>query len=338
MSTKAVSALIAALLAPSTAWAGANDIVLHRFRTCPSFLDVDEAARCEYGISREHLPGTTDPNRIARVWPDTDSFAKLVRELGMVVSPRPLAPAETLGEAGFAFGVGTSVMDIRQDADYWRRATPEEGKTAADLLTTLHLQLRKGLPFSFETGGTLSYLVGSEMFMLGAELKWAVNEGFVLLPDIAVRGTINALLGNRDLDMITGGADVTISHPFPIGGMVTLTPYAGWNRLVISAASHVIDATPALSGFPPPHCDVDAADPVDRERDSNGTVTEECARAVEGDVTEDELANFVLARQTMQVNRWFGGLRVQFAVVTLTLEGGYGEELASGSAKAELHF
>jgi len=338
MRKTAAFALLAALIAPSVALAGANDIVLHRFRSCPAYLNADETARCVAGISREHPAGTADPNKIERVWPDTAAFASFVREFGSVLSPRPLSPAETLGEAGFAFGVGTTVSDIKQDADYWKLAMPEEGATAADMLTTLHLQLRKGLPFSFETGGTLTYLFNSEMFMLGADLKWAVNEGFWLLPDIAVRGTVNALVGNRDLDMVTGGADVTISHPFPIGGVVTLTPYAGWNRLIISAASHVIDATPGLSGFAPPHCDVNAAQPTDRERDSNGIVTEECVRAVEGDITEDELANFVLERQTVQLNRWFGGLRVHFTVVTLTFEGGYGDGLGSGSAKAELHF
>jgi len=331
-----VVGLVAVLAVPGTALAGSNDFVLHRFRTCEAGI-----AGCQDGVVRERTYDPTDaqPNEVYRVLPDGAAFGSFVRELGIAISPRMLEPAETLGQAGFAFGVGSTFTDILQDRSYWKLAMPTESDAPPEGLTTVNLQLRKGLPFSFQMGGALTYLVGSEMFALGADIKWALNEGFVLLPDIAIRGSVNALVGNRDLDMVTGGGDITVSHPFPIGGVVVLTPYVGWNRLVITAASHVLDATPGLDGFPPTHCITDDND-ANRGSDANGNFTEECVRAVEGVESADLRANFVLARQTMDFNRWFGGLRVQFTVVTLTFEGNYGDEdeLWSGSGKVELNF
>ncbi len=347
----AVPVLVAVLLAPAVALAGPNDFVLHRFRAC----EPGGAGACQAGIIRERAWDPTDPqpNEVYRVLPDSASFGAFAKELGIAISPRALEPAETLGQAGFAFGVATSVTDIHQEKEFWRLAMPTEGAAPPPVLTTIHLQLRKGLPFSFEMGGALTYLVGSEMLALGADVKWALNEGFRLLPDIAVRGSVNALVGNRDLDMVTGGVDATISNPFPIGGVVVVTPYAGWSRLLITAASHVLDATPGLDGFAAPHCNTRddhafrgsvtsedcPADCTDKANCPNCTVhTEECVRAVEGLESADLRANFVLARQFMHFNRFFGGLRFQFTVVTLTFEGNYGDQIWSGSGKAELNF
>jgi hypothetical protein len=89
------------------------------------------------------------------------------------------------------------------------------------------------------------------MFALGAEVKWAINEGFYYLPDFAVRVSINHLLGSKDFELSTGGWDLSLSKAFGIAGMFSLTPYAGYNMLFVHASSHVV--LDAASGQPDPN-------------------------------------------------------------------------------------
>jgi hypothetical protein len=179
------------------------------------------------------------------------------------------------------------------------------------------------------------------MYALGTDLKWAMVDGLrigtIRMPDLAIRGSVARLIGNRDLDLIVGGGDVSVSYVIPIGGVVQLTPYAGFNRLIVSGSSHVLDATPGVDGFAPPHCNTDP-EAANRGEDPDGRATEECVRALEGRLTNDLRANFVLPSRTSQINRFFGGMRLKVTVVSILLEGVFADGLASGSGKLEFDF
>ncbi len=164
-------------------------------------------------------------------------FESLMIELGHITAPVFLAPAETLGLNGFAFGFEGSVAPIQGGKPYWTEVT--EGNPA-DAVFIPRVHVRKGLPFSFEVGTQLSYIPESEMFVVGAELKWSLNEGLYYVPDVAVRVAINHTVGPKEFELTTGGWDLSISHPFGLGGMATLTPYAGYNMLFIHTSSHVV--------------------------------------------------------------------------------------------------
>ncbi len=164
-------------------------------------------------------------------------FNKLMRELGLATGMVILAPAETLGLNGFSFALEGSVVPIHNDEEYWQKAT--EGSPGSVLFIP-HLHVRKGLPFSFEVGAQFSLLPESELFNMGAELKWALNEGFFFVPDLAVRVAINHAVGSKDFELTTGGWDVSLSKAFGIGGMLALTPYAGYNMFFVHASSHVL--------------------------------------------------------------------------------------------------
>ncbi len=186
-------------------------------------------------------------------------FRGLMRELGMATAPVFLSPAETLGLNGFSFAFEGSVVPINNDADYWspdywnpdlRIGQPvSEGKPGSVLFIP-HLHVRKGLPFSFEVGAQLSMVPESELFIVGAEVKWAMNEGFYLIPDLAIRFAVNHIVGSKDFELTTGGWDVSVSKAFGVGGMLSLTPYAGYNMLFLHASSHVVlDATAEMDQF-----------------------------------------------------------------------------------------
>ena len=207
-----------------------NDINLNRFATCVSSGDPHDP---------EYKPciGTV---------PNLALFESLSADLGLVFSPRFLAPSETLGQAGFEFGGELSFSVIDNKAEHWQLGIQD--RTPPKVLTTTQIHLRKGLPFSLEIGAVVGYMVQSELFSLGAELKWALLEGFFFLPDITVRGTVNTVVGSSELNLTTAGFDISVSKAFGIVGMLSITPYVGYNLVGIFASSRIL--TPGDSSLP----------------------------------------------------------------------------------------
>lgn len=171
------------------------------------------------------------------------AFRDFTTQLGFVFAPRMASPAETLGHAGFHVGAMWSGSLISNNESYWGVTEGRPG-----LAQTLQLDVRKGLPFSFEIGANFMWLADSEMFAPGLELRWALNEGFAYLPDFAVRGAVNHMVGNRDLLLTTVAIDGVLSKSFGLGGTVNLAPYASWSVIMIAATSRVIDPTPLDEG------------------------------------------------------------------------------------------
>ncbi|MEL7367388.1 MAG: hypothetical protein AAFN74_00640 [Myxococcota bacterium] len=181
--------------------------------------------------------------------PNNARFRDLVTQLGFVIAPRMSAPADTLGHAGFHVSAMWSGSFVSADEAYWRvTEVGQRGGTPPDLMQTLQLDVRKGLPLSFEVGVNFMWLADSEMFAPGLEIRWALHEGYRMFPDIAIRGAVNHLVGNRDLSLTTVGADLTLSKDLGIADMMSLTPYVGWSLIFINASSRVVDPTPNDDG------------------------------------------------------------------------------------------
>ena len=198
-------ALAAALLAASAAAADPYDFQIHELRD-----------------------SSTDPN---------ENFRAFVRELGAALTSVSLTPPETLGHSAFAVNAELSVVQLRQ------QLPTERDIQGALLVPSVHV--RKGLPFSLELGARAAWIEKSRMAAGTAELKWAINEGFGYLPDVSLRGSVTKLFGTRDFDLTAGGADLAVGKEFAIGGMITLTPYVGWNLVWVGASSNTIDFRPS---------------------------------------------------------------------------------------------
>lgn len=166
------------------------------------------------------------------------NFRAFVRQFGAAMTSVNLAPPETLGHSGFAFNAELSVVD------FGGATLPTEGEFKGPLLIP-SLHVRKGLPYSFELGARAAWIEKSRMGAGTFELKWAVNEGFKYLPDIGIRGSVTKLINARDFDVTCGGLDIGIGKQFAIAGMITLTPYVGWNLMFVGATTSSIDFRPS---------------------------------------------------------------------------------------------
>lgn len=285
---------LATLAVPQYASAGDNDLVLSRF--AEPFGGTVESGN--YGRQFDNCTsacGIVEPNE--------QQFQSLVTDLGQVFAPRLANPAETLGEAGFAVNMMTSLSFIPNDEEYWQRAV-EDGSPSSSLFTG-HLQVRKGLPFSFEVAGNMGYMFASEMFTLGADLKWALNEGFYYFPDVAFRGSVNTLMGSSDLNLVTAGGDMSISKAFGLGGVAALTPYVGYQMLFIIGSSRLLNAFPQ--------------DPRSPQIDDSA----ECRNDPSQCTTFNP--EFVFSQYDTSVNRFFFGARFNVWILNFVLEGVIGE-------------
>jgi hypothetical protein len=261
--------LLVVSLAPSAAVAGDNDITLQRFGACQG----SGLAAC------------------ARVTVDEGAFRLLARDLGLVMFPRLRASAETLGQAGFAFQIDHSFSVVDAQSDYWERASVEESPNGT--LSTTQIHIRKGLPMSLELGAMATFLWQSDLVAIGGELKWAFHEDTLWpVPDLMFRAFGNTVLGHPQLVLTNVGADVVVGVPFGAGGVVNLTPYAGYTMLVIIAGTQIIDATPG--------------DPLPPVVSSDATLTNQ--------------PEFSFDVESQLVHQALVGLRLQMGVVNAVFE------------------
>lgn len=263
--------LLALALASETAQADDNDLVLSRLGT-----------------------QTTDD-----VVGSNHDFRALASELGVILAPRLTEPADTLGFAGFHFVADVAFTSYDQNASYWRAlesSDPTSSSHGTGTMTTTGLFVRKGiwLPLpSFELGLGAVHLASSRLWSGQGYAKFALHEGYhdLPLPSVAVRGGVSRMMGSEQLDLTVASIDVSASKDFGVAGTFRVSPYGGWNWLIIVPRSEVIDKTP----------NVDLRDDA-----------------------MDARFNFVFKDQDNIVrNRFFAGVKVKYYVFTVNLEAAF---------------
>lgn len=237
--------------------------------------------------------GNPQPGRTGSIDQANANFRAFARRMGALMTATNLAPPETLGHSGFAISAELSVVDL-QGATATNEMPTNSPINGAVLLPSIHV--RKGLPWSFELGARAAWFEKSRMGTGTVELKWALNEGFTYLPDIGVRAHVTKLLNSRDFDVTAGGLDLGLGKQFAIAGMVTLTPYIGWNLVFVGASTGNIDFKP--------NRDLSEADTAG-------------SQYVDYYVYENVVA------ATNAINRFYGGFRFIGGVVQLGFEFSY---------------
>jgi hypothetical protein len=110
--------------------------------------------------------------------------------------------------------------------------------------------VRKALPFSLELGGRMIYLSQSSMYAAQAEAKWALNEGFAYLPDVAVRAAWTQLFGQRDWNLGSGDVDLMLSKRWGVNGVTSFTPYLAARFTFVNASTDTMDFGPSVGAAP----------------------------------------------------------------------------------------
>jgi hypothetical protein len=153
-------------------------------------------------------------------------FRLLSEDLGAALSYHAQTPAEPLGLTGFDIGLGVTATRI-ENTEILQRVTSDDSDTTLYVPT---IRLHKGLPLGIDLGLSYAAVPGSNIRYTGGELRYALLEGGVASPAIAVRGSITKLSGVDQLSLDTRGLDVSISKGFAV-----FTPYAGIGRVWVES-------------------------------------------------------------------------------------------------------
>ncbi|MDH3973785.1 MAG: hypothetical protein OEV42_05855 [Deltaproteobacteria bacterium] len=153
-------------------------------------------------------------------------FEDLSRQVGLAVAYKAAAPAEPLGITGFDIGLEVTATNIDEGDSYWKDVAPDMPGS----IPIPKVRVQKGLPFGIDIGASYAKIPDSDIKLTGAEIKYAIWEGGIAKPALALRGTYTKLDGIDDLDLTTTGVDLSISK-----GFAMLTPYAGVGQVWIKS-------------------------------------------------------------------------------------------------------
>ena len=171
-------------------------------------------------------------------------FGRLASDLALAFSSTLLQPASTTGHSAFHVdmegayaGVGGGLVGVTAYNGAYPRTYWQTSSLVPHELFIPSIHVRKAFPFSLELGGRLLYLSQSSYFGAQAEAKWALVEGFWVLPDVALRGAYTMMLGHQYLRLATTEFDVMVSKRFGVNAVTSLTPYAAARFTLLNAST-----------------------------------------------------------------------------------------------------
>lgn len=145
------------------------------------------------------------------------AFENVIEDVAAALNYKALGPAEATGITGFGIGAFVNYTPTRNDAD-WRRLTG----TDVDFVGMAGVIATKGLPFGVDVGVFYTAVPDTSVKAYGAELRYAILEGGIASPALALRGALARTSGIRDFDYDAFSVDLSLSKGFTI-----LTPYLG---------------------------------------------------------------------------------------------------------------
>lgn len=135
-----------------------------------------------------------------------------------------LGPASATGLSGFEVLAAGGGPRIETSSGWWKHGV--NGSTTAGLMAGGRGIVRKGLPLHLDVGAQYGTLLGEKFW--GAEARWALLEGGMVEPALAVRGSYSRLEQADVLRVEVAEAQLVLSKGFTL-----LTPYvAGGYRWV----------------------------------------------------------------------------------------------------------
>jgi hypothetical protein len=242
----AVTLGLAALLFAGSAQAGDNDLQLWRLGH-PETIRVCSLCDGSPGDKKDEF---RDFDKDAQ-----RRFARLGASLGLSFVPGFVEPAASTGQSGFELGFSQTGALLKLDADEWATVGTQATSTPPALLSVSTLTLRKGFGGSLEIGMQASYLAGSQILALGAQVRFGLIDGIDYAPDLGLRAWGSRLVGAGEMDLSMAGADALLSKSIGLAGMVKLQPFFSYGVVMIHVTSGVVDFKPDLEDPKDPTAD-----------------------------------------------------------------------------------
>ncbi|MCB9740801.1 MAG: hypothetical protein H6747_16165 [Deltaproteobacteria bacterium] len=190
------------------------------------------------------LRGFYNPNRQPDERIDDAAYGSLMSQIGLALGNKMVGPGQSLGalgvEAAYELSFAGTSYDAGDPDNVWKSAVASPTST----LTTGQLRVRKGLPYALQAGCVLTHIFDSNMWAIGAELNFSLIDGFVSVPDLALRLNAHTMIGHQDISMLLAGADLVLSKTFGIGGVVSLQPWGAYSFTYQNVTTRQIEVYP----------------------------------------------------------------------------------------------
>lgn len=161
--------------------------------------------------------GTPDACRAA--------FAEISEDIAAALHFKQLAPFEATGITGIGIAAVGSYVPVKKDSA-WETVTGTE----VDAIGMVGGMLSKGLPLGIDVAAFYTAIPGSGAEAYGAQLRYALLEGGVATPGLALAAHYTRTSGIDDFDYDAFGVDIGVSK-----GFTFLTPYLGAGYVWASA-------------------------------------------------------------------------------------------------------
>ncbi len=265
----------------------------------------------DIALSRLRVPN--DGACLGTYCEDNDAWRRIATDFAGSLIPPLLTPARTRGPRSFYVGMELFMTPIVPGSDHWRRGTEGPGTASSPgmnnfvepVLVWTRVELRKALPFGFELGTSMGFLPNSSYATLGLEVRWAILEGWLSddwwVPDLAVRGAVQTLLGDQEFNTTVASVDLTLSNSVILGDELELSPYIAGQFAWTFADTELVDLTPEVNAFAD-------CDPVPGEAEPM------CRGPSSSDYNNNVVFDSI---RTMRMRMIFG-LQARYEVFTLT--------------------
>lgn len=166
-------------------------------------------------------------------------FKLFSEDLGSALSYKAITPAEPTGVTGFDLGIEVTSTEMKS-SQLWVKATG----SSLDTMILPKLHIHKGLPLGIDFGAFYSAVPSTNITLYGGELRYAILDGGVAVPAIAIRGAMSKLSGVDQLNLSTSSLDISISK-----GFAMFTPYAGVGTVWVTSTPDTTTTTLAEEKF-----------------------------------------------------------------------------------------
>lgn len=150
-------------------------------------------------------------------------FRLLVRDLAAASAFKGLAPSTPLGVTGSEVATSASFTQLETPA-VWRKASSGRGVFTETVAPSL--RVAKGLPFGIDVGLTYGGLDNAAANFAGAEVRWSLVPGGVLMPAVGLRVAASRLAGIDQLRLSNTSYELVVSK-----GFGPVTPYLTIGRV-----------------------------------------------------------------------------------------------------------
>jgi hypothetical protein len=186
---------------------------LHTFRLSPqqrahlAALLIVAVALLARAADIEFDPAITDAD-----------FAKFSRVVAQGIFPSPIQPAAASSIYGFEVGVGATGISVDTNSSWWQNSVGKDFSTSG-YVGVPRLVISKGIG-SGNLSASYAKILDTSATTYGGSLDWALLNGGLVSPTLALRGTYGTLKGIDSFDLNTYGAEIFLSK-----GFTFITPY-----------------------------------------------------------------------------------------------------------------